>query len=273
MALRFQMKINWGEVAGWTEEFYTNSTLPPSDPTSQAAALLMAQSRAGCLTRNARVAAVIVTDPFNPRLSRAYAANYQGLLGASTLPAGGADAPFVAVQINLYTDGSSKRQYLMRGLPDGDVVGGIITFASSGEAPYTLWRSLITGGSAGIGLWNYDAGLPTTVNTVSGSGLMTILNDGPAPSRGNFVYVSARVVGNGARIRQIARVQSVVTATTMQLRPWTNGNCDGNFVRVVDYGYKDITSADYLVPNRAKYRKTGKPFGLYRGKASPHHGG
>lgn len=272
MALRFQMKINWGDVAGWTEEFYVDSTLPPASPAIQAAMRLMALQRAGCLTRNARIVALIASDPLNPRIAAQTSVNFPGALGESSLPAGGADAPFVALKVNLITDGSSRRSYLMRGLPDGDVVGGIVTFAASTRPPYQNWFDFITGTTNGLGLWNGSNGAPASIKTLNGQGILTLFDDGPMPVAGNNLYISTQVVGNGAKIRQIAKVVSVTPDGKIRLRPWTNGDCTDGFVYTVDYSWRDISILTLDSPNRARFRKTGRPFGLYRGKASAAHG-
>jgi len=267
--IKMTMRINWGTSAGWSETVYISGS-SPSDTAVGMFASRWAIIRASCLTRNAEVLDVVATQEGAPGQSVIYTRAFPGALGDATLAGKGADVASVSLQLNLRAGATAKRQYMLRGLPDADVVGGLVTYAGSGILPYTNYRAFLLGNFAPVNIKDRTSLAPSPLIGVSGTGLVTV--DGAfAVFVGDWVYIRTQVTGGGPRVPALCRVMSVNADDTFRVRPWTNGTCTGGTIRKVTYAYNPITDAAAPFPNRAKNRKVGRPFGSSRGKRATLH--
>lgn len=263
---KLTMRINWGQVAGWSETFYYDSDQDIGSDGIRNLGRSLMSGRAICLTRNATILDCLISIEGSPGVTRTVIGGFPGSLGTSSPPtADGADIVMACLQVNFRAGTTARRAYMMRGMVDADIVGGIVTFAASSPAPFIAFLDGVVRGN-GVRLKDRTIVSSTQIVSVSGAGLLTVVAGSWAPIRGQTLTLSTRVAGGGRSYNSVCRVLSVNTGGTFNVTPWSNGNCEGGLASIISYAYTDISSAQFSSPNRAKTRRTGRPFGLLRGK-------
>ncbi len=266
MAITYQLLINWGSRSGFSEEFTFESPTTPS-PGSQTdvVATALGNARAGCLTRAARIVGCRVFDPFLPRVVRPVRLDLPGVLGSSISPLGntGPDPATTARLIRFTASNGSTRNYLMRGLPDGDVQDGRFTAAASGHGPYESFLNLVGGPTSRI--LSNSLTLLGDFGSITGSTGFLSGPLGVVYTANQLILVKTRVAGHGCRIYWIGRTASGGTGNAV-LRGWHRGNTEGGQVFAVSRVLVSVSTRTSPVPDYTRTRATGKPFFLPRGR-------
>jgi len=264
MALKFIFRFNWYGSRGWSETFYSGDSGGPNSAVAEAKARGFARMRTGCLAAGSTLLGVSIADPIDPRNSKTIALNLPGVLGGGILQTPSPDVANIAILNNLQSASGTRRSYLQRGLDDGDVVNGVVTYARNGAGSFNaFWQYISTNDS--FALRNTTPGTPIEIDNVNGDGLMTTTTD-HGLSVGDRVLVKTQTIGNGPKIRWYGVVRLVPLATAAYLKGWKRGEAEGGEVQDVTITYESITSFATATPNLARTRQTGHPFGLVAGR-------
>jgi len=264
------IRINEYERFGWTEDFYW---VPPSGGAvwTKVLADAWAARRARCLDSHATILDVRYSDDDNPRQVTSFSQDLPGALGAGIISTQDGDVSMVAVQVDFKAGVSGTRHMLQRGLVDGDVVNGKLTYAISGIAPFTdYWKWIRDTSNFGIKSYTKNDHYP--IATIDGAtGTLTVQSVGgflPVYAPGRVIVIKSRVAGNGCKIVWTGRIKAKTGDAVYTLVNWKKGNASGGVVYSTDPVYTKITSYSPASPPYAHTRRTGPPFGQSRGRRS-----
>ena len=266
--IKFTFLFNWRSRSGWSETFYRDLTsfADLADGNVTRISRNIATKRAGCLTVNAIIQAVRVSNTSTPNIVRVIQLNMPGTLGSFFGDATtNSDVVNVALLSNLVGASGARRSYMLRGLPDADVVNGQVTFARFGQGPYTEWFTELTNGSYRIR--DNIKGVPFAVVDITGAtGILTTVAPPPWPAN-QALLIRTRTVGNGKKISWTGK--TIATgANTTTLRNWKYGDAQAGISFALTPTYTPITDSVITEPKWARTRKTGRPSDLSRGRVA-----
>lgn len=262
MAKKYTLQINWRDKMGWSETFYTDSSVELGSAEVTTFVNTMARNRAGCLSNGAAIVGCRVSDPASPAVVRGIELNLPGTAGNGILSTDQTDVPMLSALVNFYASNGVRRSYLMRGLTDADVVEGKLTFAYTGRPAYDRWWRWVVAQTYVRDIVN---GAKKDIVSVTGAGLVTTaVAHGLAA--GNVVLLNTRTAGAGPKFRANGIVQSAPTATTVQLRKYTRGDAAGGEVCATTTNFVHFTSFSLKQPAYVRTRQTGGPFGALPGR-------
>lgn len=262
-AFKYTFLFDWQQRAGWSETFYKET----GSGTGEATALARAwgTNRQKVLTAAATILAARITPTNDPRNTTLFPLGLKGALGQGIIVDNiQPDVVNVAQLSTLTASTGQKRQYLIRGLDDRDVVDGQITYAQNGVAIMNRWLNFLV--SSAWQMRDYIPGVPAAVNLVDGvSGIVTggaiagiAVND--------IVVMNTRTTGGGKKVHWQGRVKEVGVGQ-ITLRNYKFGDAAGGQIVKVVASYPAFTQHFEPIPNWARTRQTGRPFNLPRGRA------
>jgi len=263
--LKFTWLINWQERAGFTEAFYKTigGTIVPAQIETLARG--WATKRAACLTVDARILSCRVSDVLNPRRVQIVNIGLQGTAGIGILlDVFHPDVVNVCQFITFNSAGESPRYYHQRGLPDGDVVDGKVTFAENGRAIYNrFWNFMVTNDWE---MRDFTKSNMKTVASIDGVSKEATLTNAAGFAEGDLILIQTRQAGNGLKRSWQGKI-SYINGVILGLKGYRFGDCSGGQVWKLTATYPVLSSFALPEPNWARTRQTGRPFGLPRGRA------
>jgi len=261
--LRVIYKISTANSGGrsWDEQIYYEDSFAITVGTLDADRITTyAIRRALCLPRGCRILFARVNVVDFPTIVRQIDLNLPGVLGV--LGTTNADLVNVSRKFQCRASSGRRAEFLSRCPADGDVVGGVFTYAENGEAPYSGWSNQFAEVPFKIRTSNFAAGIAITVVEElyfhSAAPIVTV--------KGDVWNVKTRVIGSGPRVytNVVAQGPQGVDGR-VPILGWPHGSCVGGSVRKVTYTYNDIISVSVPSPI-GRTRKTGGPFTKFRGR-------
>jgi len=264
MANKYTMMFNWQDSRGWTESFYAISSQTPSSPAAVEYARDLAAKRLPTLTAGAILLAVRISDYNNPRIINKIEIGRYGTSGKKRESTPGPDVVNLAALVNFYGGNGERRSFLQRGLCDGDVVDGELTFAATGRRPFdTFWGHVVER----YGLEDTTNGEFHNIETVGQDGMVTTAN-AHGLEAGDYVSIITRTAGNGLKVRVRGIVETVAADDVFFLKNWKYGTCSTGKMCKLTYTINAFSSYALSQPALCRTRQTGRPFGLLRGRQS-----
>lgn len=261
--IKFQLLINWKQTAGWSEIYYKQVSDSDVGPNAQlAVGRDLAQRRALVLTPVARIIGLRATNVAFPKVTTLQRLAIQGQ-NTQLLSTSGPDVVNIAILATMSSSLGGKRQFLMRGLLDDDVVDGDITLAQSGVGIFTTWFNFL--GSGSFRIRDLQPGTPLPIGAVDGGTGIVDCSGAAAFAVDDLVTLKTRVAGGGKRIDWTGRVLSTGPAV-VQLRNYRWGNAFGGTLTKQTLAFGDVARFTVPFPQRARTRQTGRPFDLLRGR-------
>jgi len=263
--IKIQLLINWQATAGWSETFYKQ--ISDSDVGGNAMLEVgrdLAQRRALVLTPVATILGIRVANVAAPKVTFLQRVNIIGQ-NTQTLSSSGPDVVNVAILATMNSSLGAKRQYLMRGLLDNDVIDGYITLAQSGTGIFTTWFNFLGNGSFRIR--DLQPGDPKPIGDVDGNTGIVDCAAAATFAAGDLVTLKSYIAGSFRRVNWTGRVLAV-GPSVVQLQNYTRGNATTGTLtkQTIDYGVVNRFRVPF--PQRARTRQTGRPFDLQRGRQS-----
>jgi hypothetical protein len=264
MPVKHTLMFNWGENRGWTESFYSQASGSPSSAQSVQYAKDLAAKRLPTLTTGATLLAVRISDWENPRIINKIEIDRVGTAGKRRLETPGPDVVNLALLVNLYGASGERRSFLQRGLCDGDVIDGYVTFSHTGRRPYdAFWDHLVERYS----IQDTVNGEFKVVETVAGDGMVTTAVP-HGLTAGDRFKIQTRTAGNGLKVNATGIVETVAADDVFFARQWAYGTCTGGKVCQMTRFLESFSSYSLSQPAYCRTRQTGRPFGLLRGRQS-----
>lgn len=205
---------------------------------------------------------VRVNEVNTPKIVRNFDTNQIGVLGGMLNP-DAQDVVNIARMSRVTSANGAKMNYLQRGVADGDVVAGKLTFDQNGPGPYNDWLAYLK--TRPLQLRSSVFSAPKTINSIV-PGVIAFSDPTATYAPGTTLNIRTVVVGPGPKINVRVKVTASVPGSVNVAR-WIWGNCTGGNARAIDYTYSNIISA-VAVDNTARTRKTGGPFSRFRGRRS-----
>jgi len=276
IVLRFVNRFNWRNVAGWTEEVFYESPNALDSPIIPPYIQLRAAARAGFLSKDCTIDDCLVNDVKAPAFTRTILLNVKGVTGPGGPTADhDSETPLAAVRAKVSSAGGPPRVYHFRGLADDDVKNGVVTWGRTGEAAFNTYMASLANG-VGECTQSFAAGASKAVitNEASEPELFNVSGIPTDLAIKDIVRIKTRVAGNGPRIYYTGRVTridpaGVSTTPRIKVAGWSHGSCVGGEIARLTPGYYLQNSWSVYTPNYVVYKKTGKAFSPFRGRASP----
>lgn len=263
--VKFQLLINWKQTAGWSEIYYKYTS--GGDVSGNALLEVgrdLARRRSLVLTPVARIVGLRATNTDFPKVTYLQRLAIQGQ-NTQILSSSGPDVVNVAILATMNSSLGGKRQFLMRGLLDDDVVDGEITLAQSGVGIFTTWFNFL--GSGSFRIRDLQPGTAFPIGDVDGGTGIVDCAAAASFAAGDLVVLKTRNAGAGKRVNWTGRVLGVGPAT-VQLANYSWGNAFGGTLTKQTLAFGEIGRFTVPFPQRARTRQTGRPFDLLRGRAS-----
>lgn len=241
--------------SGWSESFFYSGTNTGAliNTLNNLGNVRSQCLAAGCTVTGGRAAGV------NPAgFAEVLAMNKPGILGSR-------DPSFTALQIQTRAGSSNRRQWLFRGIPDEVVVGGqYVPVGLFGGRLATYLSALITAGSQ---LRVIDRTQPILgIVSVSTAGLLTMPGD-QTWAAGDVLKFFRTYDTVGKVVQGSFVIAAAGDAAHWLLIGWpASRSVDKGKVRRQNIDFQPVTAFD--PPVRVVSHKTGRPFGLSRGRAS-----
>jgi hypothetical protein len=271
---RWIFRFNWGQVAGWSEEYFVNldDALAPSVMIELAQRVGVARAQfmsRNCVVEDCRINNILTPDTVLP-----IGLNIIGSRGSAS-GAGldtGPEPVMACARVKAGGGGGKSRVLHLRGLADDDVRDGLLTTRGVVISRINSFLLLLR---ATMKASTQRANFTGTrgIGTINGQTFKVTLDHSPALAYaiGNTVSVQTNVTGNGPRVNALGIVTDLGEAPDfITLNTWSHGNCSGGFIRKVTYSYPQWTAFAFYAPNYVTYKKTGRAFSPFRGRASPH---
>jgi len=254
MSMRGTLFLSTGN-SGWSESYYY--------PGSNTGTLINSLDFLGTLRANCAPVGVSVIGLRASAVDPAGFAQVKSVSKPGSV--GSRDAAFTSLQIVVNAGASSRRQFLMRGIPDDNVIGG--QYSASGLFPGRLnafQNSLI---SAGAQLRVIDRTMPIIPYlSVTGGGVIAFAVD-PGWTAGNVVRFFRSYDDVNTSIRGAYTVADGADALHRVLLGWRAGRTSsGGKIRKQVIDFVNVSSFD--LPSRVVSHKVGRPFGLAVGRVS-----
>jgi hypothetical protein len=263
--IKFQLLINWKQTAGWSEIYYKQISDSDVGPNAQiAVGRDLAQRRALVLTPVATIVGVRCTNVLFPRVTTLARLGIKGQ-NTQLLSTSGPDVVNVAILATMSSSLGGKRQFLMRGLLDDDVVDGEITLAQSGVGIFTTWFNFL--GSGSFRIRDLQPGVAKPIGAVDGGSGIIDCSAAADFAVGDLVSLKTRTAGAGKKVDWTGLVLSTGVGV-VQLKNYKWGNAFGGTLTKQEVAYGTIGRFTVPFPQRARTRQTGRPFDLLRGRAS-----
>jgi hypothetical protein len=263
--VKYQLLINWKQTAGWSEIYYKQVSDSDVSPNALlATGRDLAQRRALVLTPVARIVGLRATNTNIPRVTTLQRLAIQGQ-NTQILSSSGPDVVNVAILATMSSSLGGKRQFLMRGLLDDDVVDGDITLAQSGVGIFTTWFNFL--GSGSFKIRDLQPGTPRPIGAVAGGTGQVDCSAAADFAVDDLVTLKTRTSGGGKKVNWTGRVLST-GPTVVQLRNYKWGDAFGGTLTKQTLAFGDIARFTVPFPQRARTRQTGRPFDLLRGRAA-----
>jgi len=261
--IKYQLLINWGSVAGCSEIYYkTVGSLSVTPSEQLEVGRDLCRRRSLVLTPKATILALRATDVTLPRITTLQRVNIQGQ-NTQILSSSQADVPNLAILATMNSSLGGKRQFLMRGLLDDDVVDGQITLAQSGTGIFTTWFNFL--GTGFFLIRDLQNGIVRSITSIDGSTQTVSCASAADFSVGDLVTISSRTAGNGKRVRWTGKILGV-GPLLLQLNGYKWGNTTGGTITKVTVQYGTVGRFTVPFPQRCRTRQTGRPFDLLRGR-------
>jgi len=240
--------------AGWSENFYLpNATvLQGLDITQQ-----LAVARRHTLSQAATINGIRVSQVDPTGLASVRLLNLPGTVTT------GADTPFQSLVVYLRTDVFTKRAYLMRAVPDANIVGGIYTPSAGYAGAVRDYLALMINRGFAIRRVERDNPLLAIKGITSLGVLSSFVAHGLVAD--DLVQLYRTRDTGGYDVSGTYRVAAAPTGTTAELANWDSDSTvvKGQF-RKFQYAYTNIASTE--ISGRIVSRKVGRPFGVPRGR-------
>lgn len=246
-------------TAGWSESWFYQSSSPDTVASLVNGSGGVAQTRAALLANTASLAFTRIQQVNPVGGNSLFNFNVTGSAGRCDLPQAALRYKVTAV------DGISVRGVDLRGIPDDRVVGG----AFSTTIPFTNALNKYRKSLAGFGWFGQDrAVVKRKIATITTGGLVSLQVASPYAVNDTLHITRTKQDGSGKVQRFTASVASVgPLANQFTLTYWPLGACTGGSIQKVSITFLAVdTSEPFGVI--ASIRKTGRPFNLYRGRAS-----
>lgn len=291
MAIRMTAFFNGpSNTAGWTETLYDNpgsmtTTLTKADTVWRPARVAILSTL--CSLRQIRVSdEAVLRDSF---IKSYTASTGAGQVDLPTGASGGGRGDYAvgapqaglsanALLLRLEASALYRRMFLMRGVGEGFFGGDGIYNPNPWMASYLAAFKTVMVGTAGWALKRQIAGtalIPNALAVAAGNYGFTLTFNGanvPAGVAVNALIQLSSWIGTG-NLNGRWRVASVSNstpdgthsqATVYPKKRQITGTPGGGFVRVITNDYANFTD---VIPLRGVIKKTGRPFGLPRGRA------
>jgi len=263
--LKLQLLINWKQTAGWSEIYYKQVSGSDVGPNAMlAVGRDLAQRRSLVLTPVATIVGLRATNVDFPRVTTLQRLAIAGQ-NTQVLSSSGPDVVNVAILATMSSSLGGKRQFLMRGLLDDDVVDGNITLAQSGVGIFTTWFNFL--GSGNFKIRDLQPGTPRPIGAVDGGTGIVDCSAAADFAVGDLVTLKSRTAGAGKKVNWTGLVLST-GPLVVQLKNYKWGNAFGGTLTKQTVAYGDVARFTVPFPQRARTRQTGRPFDLLRGRAS-----
>lgn len=271
--LRFVHRFHWREVAGWSEEVFYTGTLNLADAGTEGYAKGRALLRAGFMSKDCVVIDCLVNDVTNPSVVRTINCNTVGITGPGGPNADHqSETPLASVRAKVSSNDGPPRVYHFRGLADSDCNNGRVTWNQSGPEAFNEYMRILTDGGECVQKAVFDPEVPVIGTNDKNSRKIEVSALPADIAVGDLVRVKTQVVGNGPRVRYVGRVKSFAAASSgayayVEVSSWTHGQCKDGLLCLFEYEYKEHNAWSTYSPNYIVYKKTGRPFSPFRGRA------
>jgi len=277
MIVRVVFRFNWRSVAGWSEEIFLTTVSSFSQPAINPFVQNYKALRCAFLNSHSLLLDAVCNDVEDPTTTITIGLNAPGVTGTGgPLPASltGDDPVFACARVKVNAPGGKPRVYHFRGLADGDVEDGYITWRYTGAAAFNDFVAGLVQGTAGIQRAVFDPSVNVVNNLTAIPDTFAVEGLPDDIGVGDLVRIQTQVVGNGPKIYYTGRVTSftdVPSSSTdlVQVTGWRHGLCSGGKLSLYEYLYPNQASYALYSPNYCSYKKTGRAFTPFRGRASP----
>ncbi len=246
---------NGGRPCGWSETWYRAGTIADFKSFRS----LFAARRANLLTDNASIIGYRMKEGNGP--VEVVRASTRGTITTNS------DIPQMSLACQTRTaDGKRVKYFRLRGLPDARTTDGIYVPTDAFQTAFTNFARMLQDevwGWQGLKLTN----LPARVNSIDVDGNVSCAA-GAAFAVGNYVTFRRCKNAAGVRIEGTYRVLERTSDQAFKIANWTSGIVGANgTVAVVDYELLQA-NRDYTKFYAVSTQKVGRPFDLYRGRAT-----
>lgn len=257
--LRFENSEN---RRSWVEVFYINFSDDVNDVEVTARIKDDIDHRAAALVQTNKVVDYTWWDLNNPVFTRYAIVNVPGAVPGSG--PSGQDVVNVAINLKLRTP-TRRRNYLMRGLADADVVNGRFQPRALAQAFYNTWFDWLISPARGFALRKSGFGSNIPLLSCTATQLNTSVNLTDPIHEKQLLSVRTRVSDGGPRVNTRVRVLEEAAAGQAKIVvKWTRGFCSGGNARLVTYSLDNI--ANLTIDTAGRTRRTGGPFTRFRGR-------
>lgn len=260
------------KFGGWSESWYKSGALVLT-PALRQLILDVAVQRARNLGQLAQIIGFRITEVDDGQFSTGQALrsltgalSVVGAGGHAPAAAGPGDIPQVAAQCRVQGAGvKNVKNFDLRGLADGDVVGGNIVFAFL-QGGFAAWMNSLV--NSGFGFRAIDFSQPLVkIQSISNVGLITLV--------GNVGYADGQAITlnrvrdtNGKSVTGTFLIQNSPAANQIQVLGWKGQTVgQSGSLRRRAYIYPQLGGNTWELVG-ATTRKVGRPSALYRGRAS-----
>lgn len=250
----YQSATTSNRVGGWSETVYQTAT---SLAVAQSAAAAYALFRTPLLPNTSLCVGSRVSQVDSPGVSTSEIFNRPGTAGVLT------DAPQMALLIRILSANGSRRNFMMRNLPDARVVSGEYVPVDTFTQVLNAFLSRLTS----YQLRTRDKTVPiVSLVGVTDDGLVTTATDF-GPVAGGFVefYRTRDIYGQKIKGRFPILGTPTPTQTVFKVGNWRGIAVDRGAVRKVVFTFSNITATQIV---RSVVRKVGRPFVGYSGRRS-----
>lgn len=246
-------------TAGWSESWFVQSSSFASVVFQVTSTGGLAQSRAGLLANTASLPYARIQQVNPVGANQLYAPGYTGSAGRCDLPQAALRYKVTAV------DGVSIRGVDLRGIPDDRIVGGAFSTTIAFTNALNKYRNSLFG----FGWFGQDRSVvKKDIASITTGGLVSLTGASPYAVNDVLHITRTKQDASGKIERFTASVASVGPgANQFTLFTWPNGACTGGKVQKQSIVFLAVDpNVNFQI--RASIRKTGRPFDLYRGRAS-----
>jgi len=172
------------------------------------------------------------------------------------------DIPQAAILMRIGATGfANKRPMYLRGIPDGQIVGGELRLEPPWKDAFLAYLTELAG-------WKFrgrDLTAPTVpIFSIDGTG--NVVTEQPITLAVADMVRILRFRG-GSIINGRFPVETVTSTTVFKLRGWNGGSGTGGKIRKDNYVYP-VMARNQMAVSRIVVRKVGRPFFQYRGRRS-----
>lgn len=261
IGLRFRFANIEGRRS-FTEIFYAQRPTP--DPASIASYITtFATQRANALVVTNQVLECVWWDILFPSITTTVPLGIPGTVPGES--GSSQDVVNVAYHVQLRAS-NVRRQYLIRGIADADIVNGSFSPRTTSALRYFNYLQWLRDLTNTVSLRRTVFGDAIPITSITPTQI-TLTAPLVAPiAKGTTLAVRSQVAGNGPRVTtRVRTMAAAATGASVLSVTWRRGNCTGGDVRpIVQYNLQQLT--EVVGRTAARTRKTGGPFTRFRGR-------